>query len=107
MEIIDFAIENNCCGVLFAGNWLITAGQINDREPAHSQRDACLYQHTLIIWTAMLDNSAHMVKYRGTFFDSPSLSGFPEINKSGYTTHMLLLSRNTLTVYLGDPAFVI
>src|ERR1700726_2420887 len=57
--IVDFAIENDPYGSVFIANRLMTAGDINDAEPPHTDADLTLSKDAIIIRTAVSHDVAH------------------------------------------------
>jgi hypothetical protein len=96
-EVVDLAVENDSGGAIFTGHGLVSAGDVDDREPAHAQRYAILYQHPLIIGTTMLNDPAHAIEYLCARCSLASFAGAPEINESSYATHCLLIAFKVIT----------
>ena len=63
-EVVNFAIEDNRGGAIFAGDRLLASRQVDDRESTHPQRNAILHQNALIIRAAMSNDSTHPVERR-------------------------------------------
>jgi hypothetical protein len=57
--VVDLSVENDPDALVFVVDWLVAGREVDDRQPAHAQRDAVLHEHTLIIRTAMPDCRAH------------------------------------------------
>jgi hypothetical protein len=59
LVIVDFAVEYHPNGLIFVGDWLVAAAEIDDAEPAHANGAAILNVEALIVRPAVLDLIAH------------------------------------------------
>src|SRR6185295_4579518 len=87
LEVINFTIEDNSNGTVFTRHRLVATYKIDDCEPAHSKRDSLVNQHSLVIRTAMRNDSTHPRKDHLTVRYYTSVT-IPKINESCNTTHL-------------------
>src|SRR6267378_3508597 len=86
-EIVDLTIEDNSDGAVFTGDGLLSSRDVDNRKPAHPQRDAILYQNALIIGAAMSNYPAHAIEDLFALAHLASFANVPEINESCNTAH--------------------
>ena len=66
-EIIDFAVEDNPSRAIFVEHRLMTAGKINNAQPAHTQAGVLTREQAFVVGTTVHDGLAHLVDQ--SFFD--------------------------------------
>src|SRR2546423_6819129 len=57
--VVNLAVENYRHAVIFVESWVLTGEEIDDRQPAHTERDTIIDQIAFRIGTAMLHAVAH------------------------------------------------
>src|SRR5438128_10733732 len=57
--VVDLAVENNPRGAILIMNWLVTAREIDNRKPAHSQAHGAAEIEAIVVRTAMANCIAH------------------------------------------------
>jgi hypothetical protein len=58
-KVINLAIEDRPYRLVFVVNGLLTAGYVDDAEPAHAQADRSTNVKTLVVRSAVNDGLAH------------------------------------------------
>jgi hypothetical protein len=61
-KIINLAIEDNIYLIVAPAYRLRSAGQVNDRQPAHADGSTAEYTLTLIVRPPVSYNAAHRIK---------------------------------------------
>src|SRR5450432_4115155 len=92
-KIINLAVENYRCRRIFAGDRLVSARQIDDRKPAHTQRHAVLEHRAIVVRPPMADHVAHVLKDAGTVFPRAHRARVPKVNESCDAAHESLFCR--------------
>src|SRR4051794_18181899 len=91
LEVVDFAVEYDVDGSIFARNRLMAASKINNREPSHAESYPGGYHDPLIIRPPMRNHAAHAIKdLRSRAYRFRPRT--PEINESCNTTHVVSLT---------------
>ena len=83
--VVDLAVEDDPHGVAFVGDRLVTGGEVDDAEPAVTQRRPLVYVRTRVVWTTMREDVAHRCHPRVIFGMQP-LCG----DDSSNSTHLAL-----------------
>src|SRR5260370_41507988 len=63
-KVIDLAIKNNPDRPVFIEYGLVSANQVNDAEPPHSEAGVLFYKKAFVIGAAMHDGLAHAMDNR-------------------------------------------
>jgi hypothetical protein len=71
----------------------MSAGKVDDRKAAHSDRRYAINEHTLIVGPAMRDCPAHTVEHLARI---DSVATVMMIYESGYATHIRSSVRQTI-----------
>jgi hypothetical protein len=59
-EIVDFTVEDDRDASGFIENWLVTAAEVNDAEPAHPERYRAIDKQALVVGAAMVHLAQHL-----------------------------------------------
>ena len=83
--VVNLPVEDDCDGSLLVEDRLFAGEQIDDRQPAHAQRDAVIEQIAFRIRPAMVHAIAHQAQ---EFFTSIRRRGARiKIGPTGYAAH--------------------
>jgi hypothetical protein len=63
VKIINLAVENNIDSIVAPTDRLCSSGQINNRQPAHTNRSAAEDTFPLIIWSPVFYDATHGIKH--------------------------------------------
>src|ERR1700730_9424211 len=89
-KVVYLAIENDCRRAVFAGDRLVATGKVDNRQSPHSQRHPVLNERPGVVWSAISDDLAHVLKDASTVLAITNVLRVPEIDKSGDATHKSL-----------------
>ena len=65
-KVVNLAVEHRLQRAVFVVHRLVTTGEIDDREPAHSDHGLLVMEQPLVVGAAMGDGRVHRVTYRGS-----------------------------------------
>src|SRR5579863_1495491 len=60
-EVIDLSVKHHPNRAVFVEHWLVSASQVNNAEPTHSQARTVLNEQPFIVRTAMNQRLTHLV----------------------------------------------
>jgi hypothetical protein len=63
-KVVDLPITDNPHGLVFVGDGLMAAFEVNDAEPSHSHGNAMASKMSVIVWPPMDLNLGHSVQQR-------------------------------------------
>ena len=80
--VVDFTVENDPDRTVFIADGLMSGGEVNNAEAAHSQADPALRVKAIVVWTAMSHDVTHASQDAGI-----DVRILPELKYSCNSTH--------------------
>ena len=84
LKIVNLTVQNDPNRAVFVRHGLMPAGDVNDAEPPHPERDAAAVIEAVVIGAAMRDDTAHPLHQRTRW-----IAARLETQKSEYPAHGL------------------
>ncbi len=63
LEVVDLSVADDDAAAVLVRNWLVTASDVDDRQPPHTERERAIDELPGIVGTAMKDRVPHPAKH--------------------------------------------